>query len=589
MLVFRIDASRIPPGEDETTISVFRNGVPVAECTGAGAVPDPCIATRTLLGDGDVQLTVRTSAASLWNFAIGSSTGLDHFTCYQAGASKSSVKFPGIPNPPGISLVDQFGGTTAAVQKPKYLCAPTNKNGEDPTAPSHPDHLEGYQHKTAIPFTKRLDQRVVDQFGQLVVDVVKPSHVMVPTAKSLVSTPPAPADPAVDHFQCYKVSDRTSPKFPGTGTPVEDQFGAMTVEVRKPKFLCAPVDKNGEEPGAEAHAGHLMCYQVKQVSLPKFVKRTNLFTANQFGAETLDAKKPTELCVPALTNFSACDDVIAIPAAGGTFSGSTTGLHLGTNTLSASSCGGGASGAEQVYQWTPTASGTAIIETCGAGTTYDTVVHVREAVCDDASAQIACSDDACGFASRTTPSVVAGQTYFIVVDGFGGGEGDFTLKVTPPAKRVFVTSTTTSGNMGNLMGADGICQTRAGAAGLGGTYKAWLSSATTSAATRLTHATVDYALVDGTVVANGWTDLTDGTLDAAINKDELGNTVASSAVWTNCTTAGNIDAAECLQWTSVTPGHKGQTGLSSATNAAWTDNIAFEDCALLRRLYCLEQ
>jgi hypothetical protein len=70
--VFRIDASRIASGEDETTISVFKNGSLVANRTAAGAVPDPCIGVRALLGDGHVQFTIRTSTASLWNFAIGS-------------------------------------------------------------------------------------------------------------------------------------------------------------------------------------------------------------------------------------------------------------------------------------------------------------------------------------------------------------------------------------------------------------------------------------------------------------------------------------------------------------------------------------
>jgi hypothetical protein len=68
-----------------------------------------------------------------------------------------------------------------------------------------------------------------------------------------------------------------------------------------------------------------------------------------------------------------------------------------------------------------------------------------------------------------------------------------------PVKRVFVTSTGYPGNLGGLAGADAKCQERATAAGLGGTFKAWLSAAGTgnSAAERLTHATVPYVRVDG--------------------------------------------------------------------------------------------
>jgi Protein of unknown function (DUF1554) len=58
---------------------------------------------------------------------------------------------------------------------------------------------------------------------------------------------------------------------------------------------------------------------------------------------------------------------------------------------------------------------------------------------------------------------------------------------------VFVTSTTHTGNLGGLDGADAICQARAeslNSAAPAGTYKAWLSTAAESAAARLTHATV---------------------------------------------------------------------------------------------------
>jgi probable HAF family extracellular repeat protein len=68
ILVFRIDASVISgPVSD---ISIQRNGAAVADCSAADATPDPCVAARTLLADGDGEITVRTSAASTWTFAI---------------------------------------------------------------------------------------------------------------------------------------------------------------------------------------------------------------------------------------------------------------------------------------------------------------------------------------------------------------------------------------------------------------------------------------------------------------------------------------------------------------------------------------
>ena len=72
VIVFQIDASAIPAGEDETTVQVFKNGVLVPACTGAPGVadPDPCISNRTLLADGDIELTALSSTASDWNFGV---------------------------------------------------------------------------------------------------------------------------------------------------------------------------------------------------------------------------------------------------------------------------------------------------------------------------------------------------------------------------------------------------------------------------------------------------------------------------------------------------------------------------------------
>jgi hypothetical protein len=51
---------------------VTRNGTLVPDCTGAPgiALPDPCVSSKTPLGGGDVQLTILTSKASAWNFAV---------------------------------------------------------------------------------------------------------------------------------------------------------------------------------------------------------------------------------------------------------------------------------------------------------------------------------------------------------------------------------------------------------------------------------------------------------------------------------------------------------------------------------------
>jgi len=142
------------------------------------------------------------------------------------------------------------------------------------------------------------------------------------------------------------------------------------------------------------------------------------------------------------TLAGACNNPTAIPAQGGTFSGTTSGA-----SSQAGSCGSSGSAPERVFQWTPALSGTATIETCGAGTNFDSVLYLRSGVCAG-GAEVGCNDDACvnssGLlrASRITPTVTAGQTYFIIVDGYGGASGTFALKVTPPGGSSTTTTTT---------------------------------------------------------------------------------------------------------------------------------------------------
>jgi hypothetical protein len=135
---------------------------------------------------------------------------------------------------------------------------------------------------------------------------------------------------------------------------------------------------------------------------------------------------PGKTCNSDCTCPSSCLNPTLIPADGGTFAGTNS----GTSTLGGS-CGFSQFSPEQVFQWTPAVSGTATIETCGGTTNYDTVLYVRRGDCLQGP-EIGCSEFSCGLGTELNPSVTAGQTYFIVVDGFDGFAGNFTLTVVPP-------------------------------------------------------------------------------------------------------------------------------------------------------------
>src|SRR5262249_23852873 len=145
--------------------------------------------------------------------------------------------------------------------------------------------------------------------------------------------------------------------------------------------------------------------------------------------------------------------------------------------------------------------------------------------CDDGDACTVgdvCSGGACTGSPKCTaapmnadPTCSAGTCDFKCHAGYMRS-GASCVAMPPNGKLVFVSSTTYTGNLGGLSGADAKCQSLATSAGHTGTFKAWLSDDLVDAKSRLTHAMMPYVLVDGTIVATGFNDLTSGTLRHAI-------------------------------------------------------------------------
>ncbi|HYB99566.1 MAG TPA: DUF1554 domain-containing protein [Candidatus Limnocylindrales bacterium] len=159
-----------------------------------------------------------------------------------------------------------------------------------------------------------------------------------------------------------------------------------------------------------------------------------------------------------------------------------------------------------------------------------------------------------------------------------------------PYKRVFVTSTTTNGNIGGLAGGDAFCQARANAANLGGTWRAWLSTSTVDAKDRIPDA--EYRLVNGrVVVANNKADLTDGSIDANIELDESG-IVRTPDVWTGTDGFGvKIAGSNCVDWTNGTVTWSGRQGKNDfpVGSATWTSHGVVSCHIASLRLYCFEE
>lgn len=184
-------------------------------------------------------------------------------------------------------------------------------------------------------------------------------------------------------------------------------------------------------------------------------------------------------------------------------------------------------------------------------------------------------------ATATGQSCAAGG----YVTGFDAN-GDIICSNGP--KTVFITSTTYTGNLGGIAGADAKCQARADAASISGAYKAWISDNSGSPDAKHTHNPSRYQLVDGTVIADNWDDLTDGSIQHSINLDEDSHVYNGSNVWTNTLQQGTTKSSSdsCNNW-SGTSG-SAQTGYSTYSNERWTDYIS-RACSISYRLYCFQQ
>ena len=158
---------------------------------------------------------------------------------------------------------------------------------------------------------------------------------------------------------------------------------------------------------------------------------------------------------------------------------------------------------------------------------------------------------------------------------------------TPAKKYVFGTSLGRTGNLGGLAGADTICATHASAAGLPGTWKAWLSDETTNAIDRIAEVGPWY-LIGTTIVAATTKASFALSPSAAININENGLNMGSVDYWTGTASGGaKIAGSTCTSWTT-TAGNGATHG--QFNTGAWTagGNVS---CAFANtlKLACIQQ
>jgi PKD repeat protein len=219
-----------------------------------------------------------------------------------------------------------------------------------------------------------------------------------------------------------------------------------------------------------------------------------------------------------------------------------------------------------------------------------------------------------GTSPRPDPdwSYNAAGTYTVtltVKDNFGGvsepaiKQVEVTEPPPPEVVLVFATSEGYQGDFGGPADADAICQERATAAGLPGTWTAWLSDDNTDAIDRIPEPGPDgnYQLVgsgprpwpETPIVADDLADLTDGLLNAPINVDEYGEDIVTQ-VWTGTQPDGTRTVSNCSNWTNAEDLFPcpegdpacGSQGDSSQTSGGWTQIDTLNACSARISFYC---
>jgi hypothetical protein len=155
-----------------------------------------------------------------------------------------------------------------------------------------------------------------------------------------------------------------------------------------------------------------------------------------------------------------------------------------------------------------------------------------------------------------------------------------------PNNFVFVTSSTHTGALGGLNGADAVCAARAQEAGLPGTYVAWLSTESTDAIDRLGTAR-GWVRPDGKPFVDRLEDLVEGRILFPPRLDETGTDLLVEAIWTASRGTGVFlpDQTSCGGWTSSDPSSTARVGSSDGGFVSWT-TASSDPCSVQNHLLC---
>ncbi len=238
-------------------------------------------------GTGEKAVTARTGRL-FRHGVLPAQPRLEHFGCYAIRSRRGFKRRT-------VTLADQFGESRARVARPSALCAPARKNSEPLV--NRRAHLQCALISRSPAFGAPRRVAVRNQFGPALLEVVRPTSLCTPTAKSRRPRRRPLAlglENQVDHFTCYEVR-LTTEGVPVAAVTARDQFGRRRLRPVAPRRLCAPTRKSTEP--LLHPVRHLLCYQVAGRGR---VRSRRVRTRNQFGSGVVTLRRYANFCVPTL-------------------------------------------------------------------------------------------------------------------------------------------------------------------------------------------------------------------------------------------------------------------------------------------------
>ncbi|MEM6294136.1 MAG: hypothetical protein AAGA54_22850 [Myxococcota bacterium] len=163
-------------------------------------------------------------------------------------------------------------------------------------------------------------------------------------------------------------------------------------------------------------------------------------------------------------------------------------------------------------------------------------------------------------------------------------ESTSTGEPADPMNIVFVTAAAFDGDLGGVAGGDQICSDAATAAGLDGTFIAFLGLQGGAEPRERLQGSRGWVRTDGRPVM----DLPTDPLLYPIRVDEMGNDVGGDVeVWTGDRSSAIFPPDTCADWTSSSAGDEGVAGFADAVASDFHDATR-DPCSFSRRLYCFQ-